>query len=83
MNDISVRPQTTLALCQQSVPTAIVKGFFQNSELTGNLDDVSNSVSENGLSPDDKRSRRETLMLLSQVFFFPFPIFFIPWTPRG
>lgn len=68
MDDISVRPQTTLALCQQSVPTAIVKGLFRSSELTRNLYDVS----ENGLSPDDKRSRRETLILLSQVFFFPF-----------
>lgn len=72
MDDISVRPQTTLALCQQSAPTAIVKAFFQNSELTRNLYDVSYSVSENGLSPDDKRSRRETLILLSQLFFFPF-----------
>lgn len=63
-------------LCQQSVPTAIVKGFFQNSELAGNLYDVSNSVSENGLSPDDKRSRRETLILLSQVSPPPpFPFF--------
>lgn len=68
MDDISVRPQTTLALCQQSVPTAIVKGLFRSSELTRNLYDVS----ENGLSPDDKRSRRETLILLSQVFFSPF-----------
>lgn len=84
MDDRSVRPQTTLALCQQSVPRAIVKGLSQNSELTRNPYDVSNSVSENGLSPDDKRSRRETLILLSQVFLFsPFLPFFIPWPPRG